>query len=185
MEDRTHVIHLLQQASEALKQNDPVVMKDLSNQTIHCASCVQDSGNIAVAVLTYALSKIIERRQHYKIKNWPALSKKISLYLESAAHELSNENYVKYEDFLKSIRASLEAVSNLKAAIAEVLRNAAINKASKLYEHGISLGQTANLLGITQWELSEYTGQRVDTAPSINQAFDARKRAQMALEFFS
>jgi hypothetical protein len=185
MEDKEHVIHLLQQASEALIQEDAITMKELSNQTIHCASCVQDSGSIAVAVLTYALSKIIERKEKYNIKNWPALMKRISLYLRIAADELARDNYEKYEESLKKIRSALEAIANLKVAIAEVLRNASINKASRLYEHGISLGQTANLLGITQWELLEYAGQRVNVPSSINQTVDARTRVKIAMEFFA
>ena len=40
-----------------------------------------------------------------------------------------------------------------------MFRRARINKASRIYEHGISLAQTAELLGITQWELMKYLGQ--------------------------
>ena len=63
------------------------------------------------------------------------------------------------------------------------MRKASINKASRIYEHGISLGKTAQLLGITQWELTEYTGQKREEKPYG--ALSAKKRAQMALEFFS
>jgi predicted transcriptional regulator len=73
----------------------------------------------------------------------------------------------------------------MKPYIQEVLRKASINKASKIYEHGISLGQTAQLLGITQWELSEYSGQTNVSDNDYNKTLDIKKRAKMALEFFS
>ena len=185
MEERSHIIHVLGEAHEALKNNDAVALKELSNQTIHCASCIQDSGSITIAVLNYALSKIIERGQQNTIKNWAAFVKRFSIYLDSASHSLEDNNQEKYEEFIKKARASLEGVAiNLKPYIQEVIRNASINKASKLYEHGISLGQTASLLGITQWELSDYAGSRVETSSGMSRNINVKKRAQMALEFF-
>jgi predicted transcriptional regulator len=82
-------------------------------------------------------------------------------------------------------RKTLSSLSvNLKPYIEEVMRKASINKASKIYEHGISLGQTANLLGISQWELSEYTGQTSIADTNYNNTINTKKRAQMAMEFF-
>ena len=65
------------------------------------------------------------------------------------------------------------------------MHKASVNKASKIYEHGISMGRTAKMLGITQWELSEYTGQKNVPDNPYNETFDVRKRAEMAMEFFS
>ena len=176
---------MLEETHEALKNNDAVALRELSNQTIHCASCIQDSGSITIAVLNYALSKIIERGQQNNIKSWSSFVKRFSLYIDSAAHSLGENKQVKFEEFIKKARASLEGIAiNLKPYIQEVIRNASINKASKLYEHGISLGQTASLLGVTQWELSDYTGTRVNTSRSMNKNINVKLRAQMALEFF-
>jgi len=185
VEEKSHIIHILEETHEALKNNDAIALKELSNQTVHCASCIQDSGSITIAVLDYALNKLLERGQQNNIKNWPAFVKRFNLYLDSAAHALEEDNQQKYEDFIKQARASLEGVAvNLKPYIQEVMRNASINKASKLYEHGISLGQTASLLGVTQWELSAYTGTRVETSSDMSRNINVKKRAQMALEFF-
>ncbi|MCX8194418.1 MAG: hypothetical protein N3G19_03635, partial [Candidatus Pacearchaeota archaeon] len=58
------------------------------------------------------------------------------------------------------IRRAVDLLSgHLKIYIQDVFRKAQINKASRLYEHGISAAETAELLGITQFELSEYTGR--------------------------
>ena len=72
----------------------------------------------------------------------------------------------------------------MKPYINEVLRKASINKASRIHEHGISLGQTAKLLGITQWELSEYIGRKEITDRRYSQTINTKIRAKMAMEFF-
>jgi len=72
----------------------------------------------------------------------------------------------------------------MREIIQEVLRKASINKASKIYEHGLSLAKTSKLLGITQWELSEYVGGKDNMQVNLNKTIDAKARAQMAMEFF-
>jgi hypothetical protein len=34
-----------------------------------------------------------------------------------------------------------------------------ISKGSRLYEHGISIGRTAKLLGVSKWDLMQYAGK--------------------------
>jgi hypothetical protein len=53
-----------------------------------------------------------------------------------------------------------------------------------LYEHGISLGQTASLLGITNWELAEYTGQGKSMEEFHDGWITEKERAKMAMDFF-
>ena len=90
-----------------------------------------------------------------------------------------------YEKELVRARESLSGMSvNLKIYVQEVLRKASINKGAKLYEHGLSLGKTSELLGITKWELAEYTSQK-QTQEINYQTINIKTRAKMALDFFS
>lgn len=182
--EREHIIDILRKATNALKSGDSIALKELSNQTLHCATCVQDSGSITIAIMNYALGKMIERNQHMRVKNWPAFVKKLSLFYSIAARELEKNNIDDYERSIIEARKSLTGISDIKNAIKEVLTKAAINKASRLYEHGLSLGKTANLLGVTQWDISEYAGQRIQMSPSASGKLNAKKRAEMAMEFF-
>ena len=98
---------------------------------------------------------------------------------------LEQNDYPKYQESILRAKKAMESISpNLKNYIREVLQKAAINKAYRLYEHGLSLGQTAKLLGLTQWELLDYTGQTTPDS-SLPQTLEVKKRAQMALEFLS
>lgn len=181
-----HVIKVLEGVKIALIENDSAVLKDLSNQTIHSASTVQDEGSITLAVIVYALSKFIERNEHSAIKNWQPFVKKFIAYLNLAVKALSSHNTEAYVEHLERARKSIQSISsNLKPYIQEVMRKASINKASRIYEHGVSLGRTAKLLGLTQWELAEYAGQSKDTESQHNKTLDIQRRAKMALEFFS
>lgn len=184
MEEVEHVIWVLEQTNEALLEEDSEKLKELSNQTIHSASYYQDRGSIALAVLVYSLGKLIERKDYSKIRAWNSFKKKFTSWFSLAIKSLKQKKFEAYEKYLAQSRKALENTSiNIKPYIEEVLRKASINKASRIYEHGISLGKTAQLLGITQWELTEYTGQKKED--SSYGALSAKKRAQMALEFFS
>jgi len=184
-EEAGHLIEVIEQADEALYANDANKLRDLSNQTIHQASSHQDEGCITLAVLIYTLSKIIERQDHGRMKNWDRFVKKFSSYLNLAIKALKDNNEEKYNEYLEGARKALSTISvNTRPYIQEVLRKASINKASKIYEHGISMGRTAKMLGVTQWELSEYTGQRQISDNPYNETLSIKKRAKMALEFF-
>jgi len=87
-------------------------------------------------------------------------------------------------DVINARKAIVSASPNLKNYIEEILKKSSINRANKLYEHGISLGQTAKLLGLTQWEISEYAGQS-KTDEYVSSLLSAKQRAKMAMEFFS
>ncbi len=184
MEERDHVISVLRDARKAILNKNSGQLKELSNKTLHSATCFQDAGYTLTAVIVYALSKMVEREDYSKIKNWDVSIKRLINYLDLAIKALQERNDTAFTNHLTSARATLAGLSgNLKPYIEEVLRKAAINKAGKLYEHGLSLGKTAELLGITQWELSSYAGAK--DQDGVSETITTKKRAEIALEFFS
>lgn len=185
MEEEEHIISILESTKQALQSGDAIKLKELSNQTIHSASIKQDTGSITLAVMVYTISKILERKDSLKIKNWDAFALKLNSFLTLAVTALLEHKDKAYLEHLERIRKTINSISiNLKPYVEEVMRKASINKATKIYEHGISMGQTAKLLGITQWEISEYAGQTNIADADYNASLDIRKRAQMAMEFF-
>lgn len=188
MEEREikHAISVLGEAKQALIENNSFKLNELSNQTIHSASLMQDAGSITLAVIAYSLSKLIERGDNNKIKQWGNFIRKAKSYISLAIVALKENNFEAYSSYLEKIRKSITSISpDLKKYVQEVLRKAAINKASKIYEHGISMGLTAKLLGISQWELSEYTGQKSVSFAYYDSPQSVKERAKIALEFFS
>ena len=59
-----------------------------------------------------------------------------------------------------------------------------INKASKIYEHGISMEQTAKLLGISMYDIASYAGQKGISDIPIGKTISVRDRIKLAMDFF-
>ena len=187
-EEYENAIEVLKETKIAILQKNAIKLRDLSNRTVHSSCSYQDPGSVTAAVLIYALSKLIERGDISKIKDWDKLIKKFNSNLDLAILALEENNSEAYALHMQRARKVIESGAvNLKPYIKEVIRKASINKGSKLYAHGLSLEKTARLLGITQWELSEYTAQ-IDAKIqeiNLNNTMNIKKRAQIALEFLS
>jgi len=186
MQEKENVLRIFEEAKGALLKEDSVKLKELSNQTIHSASTSQDPDNIAVAVLIYSLSKIIERKQYQGFAGWKNFYAEIVSAIDDSIFSIKNNDDKKVKENLTKIRKVVSKLSGkLKIYIQDVFRKAEINKASKIYEHGISMEQTAGLLGVTLFELAGYAGQKPETSDiSFNKTVDVKKRVKTAMEMF-
>lgn len=180
-----HVIDVLRNTQRALKNGDSYTLNQLSDQTIHQASLEQHTDSITIAVLIYSLNKIISKKSKVNQKKWNSFVSRFNNEIESSIRELKNKNIEEFTRHLEHAKDLLAGETSFKTNIQEVLKKAALNKASRIYEHGISLAQTARLLDITQWELAEYIGQRSIPDNPYNETVDVKKRAKLALSFFS
>jgi hypothetical protein len=181
MKEEENILRIFEGTKEAIKNNDIPELKKLSDQTVHTASISQDPDNIAVAVIVYSLSKIIERGY---IKD--DRKKEIIAMIEELISIIKRGNDEKIKVSLVRLRSSLEKFSGkMKSYIQDVFRKASINKASKIYEHGISMEKTASLLGITMFELADYAGQKetISETPE-NKTIDVKSRIKLAEEIF-
>ena len=180
-----HAAVVLAQTRQALIARDPIKLKELSDMTLHSSCCYQDDGSITAAVLIYTLSKLIERQDDKKIPDWDNFIKKFNSILDITIVELQKHNHKIYGEHMQKARNLLENISPQHTAyIKEVIRKATINKAQKIHDHGISLGKTAQLLGISSWELVQFTAQKTSFDPNLENTYEIKKRAKMALEFF-
>src|SRR5574341_975648 len=155
------ILKVLTDLVKALKDNDYPTIAELSNHTIHDASIFQEDDPLTLAVLVYALSKIIQRycEQGKVCPN-------VAPYLQQAYDALNADDDNGYRAVIKNILRKVgELDAQLNLYIQEVIEKAKIKKASKLHEHGISIARTAELLGLSQWELQGYIGKTVVDVP--------------------
>jgi hypothetical protein len=184
MEEINHTIDILSRVKIALEEQDSEKLKMLSDRTIHSASVYQHTDSILLAIVTYSLSKILERKEKLEIKNWQNFIRDISNLLDNSINAIRNGKYKLFTIFLEKIEQKMQDMSlEMKPMILEVIKKAYINKASKIYEHGISVAKTTKLLGISPWELTEYIAEKENLHLHLNKTIDIRNRAQMALEF--
>ncbi len=185
MQEKENVLRILQEARTAVKEDNSIKLKELSNQTIHTASITQDADNIAVAVAVYSLSKIVERREYRNFPGWKDFYKTVMLCIDDSINAIKKNDDKKLKDSLMLIRKSVSKLSGkLKSYIQDVFRKAEINKASKIYEHGISMEKTASLLGITMFELASYAGQKPDGEAPLSKTIEVKSRIKTAMDMF-
>ncbi len=186
MQEVNNIIRILEEAQEAFKQSDASKIKELSNQTINTASLTQDPDNIAVAVVVYAIGKILEREHYKQLPNWKSFQNNVELQLQISIKNLENKNEQQFRKHFTKLRKTLEGLSGkVKDYIQDVFTKAKINKASRIYEHGVSMEQTAKLLGISMYELAEYSGgdKRISDIPETK-TLSTKDRIKLALEMF-
>jgi len=186
MQEKENILRIFEETKKAIEENDSAKIKSLSNQTINTASLTHDPDNIAVAVIVYSLSKIIEREGYRKLPGWSNFYKIYINSINKIIIALKKDDNESVRGNLKLIRQAIGKLSGkLKGYIQDIFNKAKINKASKIYEHGISMEKTAGLLGITMFELASYAGQKeeISEAPE-SKTMGVRKRIKLAEDFF-
>ncbi len=185
MKERDNLLRILKETKIAIEKGDSTKMRALSNQTINTASLTQDPDNIAVAVMIYSLSKIIEREDYRGLEGWDIFYKLFISALDRAILDIEKKDDEKFRKDFEMIRKSINKISGkLRKYIEEVFRQAEINKASRIHEHGLSMEQTANLLGVTMYELAEYVGKTGISDVPQSRTMSVRDRIKLAVEFF-
>jgi hypothetical protein len=186
MKERENVLRILEETEKAIKENDAVKIKQLSNQTTNTASLTQDPDNITVAVIIYSIGKILERGNYRSLKGWNNFYRIVTTSLDRAIEDVRKNDERGFRSDFEMIRKAINKLSGkLKKYIQEVFRNAKINKASRLYEHGLSMAQTAKLLGITMYELADYAGKTGISDVPIGRTMDTKTRIKLAMDMFA
>lgn len=185
MQEKENILRILEETEEAVREENNIKLKELSDHTIHTASTTQDPDNIIIAVIVYSLSKIIERKKYQNYHEWKGFYKILMSLISDLIDSLKNNNEKKIKQNLELIRKSIDKLSGtFKKNIQEVFRKASINKASRIYEHGISMEKTAKLLGITLFELASYSGQTGIADTMESRTMDVKSRIKIAMEMF-
>lgn len=185
MQEKEQILSILKQVKVSLKKKDYVRIKILSDKIIHSSSSEQDPDVIFAAVIIYSLSKIIEREHYQEYSNWNEFYKSYLNGIDKLIKALEKNNLKLFNKEISYITSLIDRLSGqLKIFISDVFRKARINKASRIYEHGISMSKTAKILGISVWELAEYAGQSRVSDINLSVTMNVKDRIKLAQEFF-
>jgi hypothetical protein len=182
---RERIIDVLARARSEFKHLDATGLINTSDLTIHFASLEQDPNATSVAVMVYCLAKIVERRAYRETKGWEKFTRKVLGHLESAEKALIHGNENSYVENVKAILKTCGQIDHkFSKHITEVIISAKVKKGSDVYRQGISLGQAAEMMGITPWELRDYVGHTriADIDPLITKT--AKRRIKEARRIF-
>ncbi len=185
MKEVGNVLRILKDTKRFVQEDKPHELKALSNQTIHSAAIAQDGDNIIVAVLVYSLGKVMERGHYREKEGWAEFYEVVMKNLDLAIGSLEKKNMTNARIYLGRIRNSLNKTDeDLSRYIRDVFAKAEINKAFKLYEHGISSEATAALLGISLWDMASYIGQSSIGDAKFSISLPVKDRVKIAEDIF-
>ncbi|MFT4310659.1 MAG: hypothetical protein ACMXYC_03430 [Candidatus Woesearchaeota archaeon] len=172
-------LNALTNAKQALLSKDEIVLASISNQTIHNASIFQDKHSLDIAVIMFALSKLIARMQD------PNLVKSFSALFDAAIYSLEQNDIEAYDTVMRRFLFHINQLDKgLHLYVQHVLEQARIKKSAKIYDHGISIAQSAQALGISQWELYQYIGKTRMTDIQGESVRNMKKRLAYTRELF-
>ncbi|MBI5393153.1 hypothetical protein HZA96_04750 [Candidatus Woesearchaeota archaeon] len=170
------IIAVLDKLIIKLQRKDTKDLGNISNEIIHCASVFQDVHSVSIAVVAYALYKIVERENNIDPQ-----------YITRLIRARNYLNKYRIEKFNREINKLTKEMTRkdkqISAYIRHVFNEAEIKKGSKIYDHGISLAQTAKLLNISQWELMKYIG-KTKTIDFLPEKIDVKQRLQFTRLLF-
>ncbi len=176
VEVREDILKILRRVVKILEKKYYNQLKALSNHSIHNASIFQDQDSIGIAVITYALEKIVDSPSFDMVT--------FKTVFKQCIKDLEKEKTESYRSMVSQIyKMIMDTDQKLKLYIDHVVDFALIRKGSKIYDHGISLAQTASLLGISQWDLMEFLGQTT-VVDRFQEEIGVRRRLQAARELF-
>lgn len=168
------VITVLENAITSVRAGDLLALREESDHIIHCSAIYQRQESIQTAVVIYALAKILERGK--------TIDAKVIDAMEHALAFIKVDNLNGFRQEIKSIFEMIAAVDDqLSKYMQHIVTEAQIKKGSRIYEHGISLGKTAEIFGLSQWELMKYVGktrlseETADTVPVKQRLLFARQ----------
>lgn len=185
MKEVSNILRIFKETRQAITEENSHKIKKLSDQTIHAATISQDSDNIVVAVLVYSVGKIVEREHYHKMPGWVKFRELLLKNWDDAISALEKKDMKRFRAAMGKIRHSLNKIDeNLAIYIKQVFQKAQINKAFKIYEHGLSSRQVAELLGVSLWDLASYIGQSRVHEEKLNISLSQKKRIKLAEGFF-
>lgn len=176
---RQEILHDLSRASEILKVKEAKDLQELTELSDHAIKDIalhKDLDLVSVTVLIYSISKIIAK---LTVDDHQELVKT----LDNAIDGLGTKNFRKYNLAIKALYEHVKQCNaKVKIHLQDVMHAARIKKGSSLLQEGLSIGQAAGLMGISNWDLQAYASKTI--LGEHTEAIPAKKRLELAMGLF-
>jgi len=179
-EIKKEILYDLHETIRILKireKKDLEELKVLSDHAIEGVAVHKDLDLISITVLIYSIYKTMNCLQG---SNYDNLVKE----LQNAESALTNNEFSQYN---RSIKLLYNIVSRCSAKVKEhldsVMHAARIKKGTALLQKGLSIGQAAGLMGLTNWDLQQYAAKTM-VFEGHHEKVLAKRRVAYALKIF-
>ncbi len=182
---REAIVEALTEAESAFSKLDTKRLKGLSETLVQNVSIFQEPAAITIAVTIYSLAKVMDNMRLYKHRSWEVFQNSIVAYLSEAKKAIVKKEDRKYAVIIKGMLKDLSLIDeSLGKHISEVIERSRVKKGSAIYEHGLSVGKAAQLMGISPWELMSYIGKTKIMDTSGISPIPVDERMQFARRLF-
>ncbi|MBI4983318.1 hypothetical protein HZC32_01625 [Candidatus Woesearchaeota archaeon] len=176
-EDLLDVLSRVIAILETKDNQDPEELKKLSDHAIEDIAAHKDLDLVSISVLIYSIYKIL-------LQLSPEDYADLLTELKNAEKQLEQNNLGRYNFSIKKLYEIVKkSDSQIKVHLQDVMQAARIKKSATLLHKGLSIGQAAGLMGLSNWDLQQYVGKTVYTEPS-KETYPESKRLALALTFF-
>ena len=104
--------------------------------------------------------------------------------LRNAKTSLEQRNLGKYNAAIKKLYDLIRTCNaQVKEHLNDVMQAARIKKGATLLQRGLSIGQAAGLMGLSNWELQQYAG-KTTALDQHTEKIPAQTRMKKALQLF-
>jgi len=162
---------------ETREEKDIEELKTLSEEAIEDVALYKDLDLVSVTVLIYSLYKIVKcvPEQDYE---------DILTEIKFAKKELASGNLGTYNKNIRSLFNRIKKCNaKVKVHLQDVMEAAKIKESSFLLHKGLSIGQAAGLMGLSNWDLQQYAGKTISLEQN-RERLSAKKRMIVALKLF-
>lgn len=177
---RKEILYDLNQAITILQQrakSDVDQLRVLSDHGIEDVAVHKNLDLISVTVLIYSLYKIVNSVSE---KDYQAIIRE----LQNAKSSLEKNQLGKYNNNIKTLFQLVKKCNaKVKVHLQDVMEAAKIKKSAALFEKGLSIGQAAGLMGLSNWDLQAYAG-KTTALDQHEESLPATKRVTTALKLF-
>ncbi len=164
------MVESLNELKDLLIHGDSIAgdLRELSNDLMEDVTVSRNKDSITICVMLYSLYKIFSKNS--------SIDRKPLVKLIDKALENEN-NTVRFRTSLRKLFDQIKKYdSNIDSNIMHIIKQAYINKGLSLYEHGLSVGNAAEMMGISKWEIMEYLGGLPIIDTDENARIDCRDR---------
>jgi hypothetical protein len=151
-------------------------LKKLSNKLMKDMSLFHDKDTISVSILVYSLYKIFSKNAELE---------KLSLkkHLQDLLNHIDDET--EFRSYMRDIYDHLKKYDkNVEYTIVQTIKHAQVKSGLNMYEYGISIGQAAEILGVSKWELMGYLGTTNIVDKDSTWRIDPKSRLHFARALF-
>lgn len=160
VDTKKDVLDTLSETIESLETKQYADLHMISDHLLHSITIHQEKTLIDLSIAIYVLNKILEKEKytnHLKVKDFV---KKMLHLFKDMQKCMQKSDDAGFEKLVAETLISLQTFSrSIKFYIDDLLHFAKIKKGTKLYEHGISLGKAAELVGVAKWDLMPAIGE--------------------------